>query len=115
MSAKKQAELVEAINSGNRKRIVALLLGEPEKKEEPTEKEEPAEKKKLEDKKKPEVPIHLKFALTLEEAAAYFGIGINRLREISNEKNCGFVLFVGTKRLIKRSKSETYLENISTL
>lgn len=31
MSAKKQAELVEAINSGNRKRIVALLLGEPEK------------------------------------------------------------------------------------
>ena len=37
MSAKKQAELVEAINSGNRKRIVALLLGEPEKKEEPTE------------------------------------------------------------------------------
>ena len=31
MSARKQAELVEAINSGNRKRIVALLLGEPEK------------------------------------------------------------------------------------
>ncbi|MCI9390719.1 MAG: transposase [Lachnospiraceae bacterium] len=69
----------------------------------------------MEDKKRPEVPIHLKFALTLEEEAAYFGIGINRLREISNEKNCGFVLFVGTKRLIKRSKLETYLENISTL
>ena len=109
MSAERKAELVEAINSGNRKKIVALLQGEPE------EKEEPAEKKKLEDKKKPEVPIHLKFTLTLEEAAAYFGIGINRLREISNEKNCEFVLFVGTKRLIKRSKLETYLENISTL
>lgn len=109
MLAERNAELVEAINSENRKKIVALLQGEPE------EKEEPAEKKKLEDKKKPEVPIHLKFTLTLEEAAAYFGIGINRLREISNEKNCEFVLFVGTKRLIKRSKLEMYLENISTL
>lgn len=103
MSAERKAELVEAINSGNRKKIVALRQGEPEEKEEPAE------------KKKPEVPIHLKFTLTLEEAAAYFGIGINRLREISNEKNCEFVLFVGTKRLIKRSKLEMYLENISTL
>ena len=115
MSAERQAELVETINSGDRKRIVALLQGAPEEKEKAAEKEEPAEKKKLEDKKRPEVPIHLKFALTLEEEAAYFGIGINRLREISNEKNCEFVLFVGTKRLIKRSKLETYLENISTL
>ena len=29
-----------------------------------------------------EVPIWEKYCLTLDEAAAYFGIGINKLREI---------------------------------
>ena len=51
---------------------------------------------------KHEVPIWEKSNLTLEEAAAYSGIGINKLREITNERGCNFVLFVGTKRLIKR-------------
>ena len=35
---------------------------------------------------KKEVPIWEKSNLTLEEAAAYSGIGINKLREITNEK-----------------------------
>lgn len=58
-----------------------------------------------------EVPIYEKANLTLEEASAYFGIGINKLREITNDKNCKFVLWVGSKRLIKRKICETYLEN----
>lgn len=58
-----------------------------------------------------EVPIWEKVNLTLEEASAYTGIGINKLREITNERNCDFVLFVGKKRLIKRKKLETYLES----
>lgn len=58
-----------------------------------------------------EVPIYEKSNLTLEEASAYFGIGINKLREITNDKNCKFVLWVGSKRLIKRKVCETYLEN----
>ncbi len=66
-------------------------------------------------KEKPEVPIWHKSNLTLEEAAAYFGIGVNRLREITNERGCGFVLFVGTKRLIKRTRFEEYLSNIDTI
>lgn len=33
-----------------------------------------------------EVPIWEKSNLTLEEAAAYSGIGINKLREISNDE-----------------------------
>lgn len=37
------------------------------------------------------VPIWHKAALTLEEAAKYSGIGINKLRDISNEPNCNFV------------------------
>ena len=57
-----------------------------------------------------EVPIWEKSNLTLEEASAYSGIGINKLREISNKDDCDFVLWVGTKRLIKRKKLEEYVE-----
>lgn len=64
----------------------------------------------MEEKKSIECPIWEKANLTLEEAAAYFGIGINKLREMSNDRNCRFVLFVGTKRLIKRKVLERYLE-----
>ena len=56
------------------------------------------------------VPVWEKANLSLEEAAAYFGIGINKLREITNNERCGFVLWVGTKRLIKRKLLDKYLE-----
>ena len=49
-----------------------------------------------------EVPIWEKSNLTLEEAAAYSNIGINKIREISNDESCRFLLWVGSKRLIKR-------------
>ena len=32
-----------------------------------------------------EVPIWEKYCLTLDEAAAYFGIGINKLREMTDD------------------------------
>ena len=57
-----------------------------------------------------EVPIWEKSNLTLEEAAAYTGIGVNKIREISNTDNCPFVLWVGNKRLIKRKKFDEYVE-----
>lgn len=57
------------------------------------------------------VPVWEKANLTLEEAAVYFGIGINKLREISNEEDCQFVLWVGNKRLIKRRALEKHLES----
>lgn len=56
------------------------------------------------------VPIWEKSNLTLEEASAYFGIGINKLRELSDDENCSFVLWCGSKRLIKRRILEKYLE-----
>lgn len=64
---------------------------------------------------KAEVPIWEKSNLTLEEAAAYSGIGINKLRQITNEPGCKFVLWVGTKRLIKRKGLDRYLENAWSL
>lgn len=60
--------------------------------------------------KKIEVPIWEKSNLTVEEAAAYTGIGINKIREMSSGDNCPFVLWVGNKRLIKRRKFDEYVE-----
>lgn len=57
-----------------------------------------------------EVPIWEKSNLTLEEAAAYSGIGINKLRKLTDDEDCEFVLWIGTKRLIKRRKLDAYLE-----
>ena len=57
-----------------------------------------------------EVPIWEKANLTLEEAAAYSNIGINKLRDLSNDNNCKFVLWVGSKRLIKRKLFDQYIE-----
>ena len=51
-----------------------------------------------------EVPIWEKSNLTLEEAAVYSGIGINKLRKMTDREDCAFVLWIGTKRLIKRRK-----------
>ena len=59
---------------------------------------------------KQEGPIWEKANLTIEEAAAYFGIGMNKLRELTEDEQCKFVLFVGSKRLIKRRLFEQYLE-----
>ncbi len=57
-----------------------------------------------------EVPIWEKSNLTVEEAAVYSGIGINKIREISNGDSCPFVLWVGSKRLIKRKMFDNYIE-----
>lgn len=59
-----------------------------------------------------EVPIWEKSNLTLEEAAAYSGIGINKLRQLTNDEDCEFVLWLGTKRLIKRRKFDEYIEKL---
>jgi len=62
-----------------------------------------------------EIPIWQKTNLSLEEAAAYTGIGICKLRELSNEASCEFVLWVGNKRLLKRKKLDEYLEKVSSI
>lgn len=55
------------------------------------------------------VPLWERMNLTLEEAAAYTGIGTDKLRELSNRESCVFVLWVGTKRLLKRKQLEEFL------
>lgn len=59
-----------------------------------------------------EVPVWQKVNLTLEEAAAYFNIGINKLRQMTDNRECEkYVLWVGNRRLIKRIPFESYLQN----
>ena len=70
---------------------------------------------KGENSMKYEVPIYEKSNLTLEEAAAYFNIGINKIREISDSDKCTFVLWVGNKRLIKRKLFEEYLSKMYSI
>ncbi len=61
------------------------------------------------------VPIWEKLNLTVEEAAEYSNIGVNKIREISNDDNCSFVLWIGNKRLIKRRKFDEYIEKAYSL
>ena len=56
-------------------------------------------------------PVWEKVLLTLEEASAYTGIGINKMREMADSPGCDFVLWKGRQRMIKRKKLEEYLEN----
>ena len=56
-----------------------------------------------------EVPIADKALLTLEEAAKYFNIGMPKIRELTADDHCPFVLWNGSKRLIKRKPFEDYL------
>ena len=49
--------------------------------------------------------------ITLEEAAAYTGIGVKKLRQMTDNPACEFVIWVGSRRMIKRRKMDEYLEN----
>ena len=57
-----------------------------------------------------DVPLDVKPLLTLKEASRLTGIGINKLRDMSNERNCNYVLFVGRKRMFKREALLRFLE-----
>lgn len=56
------------------------------------------------------VPLHEKFLLSIPEAAAYFGIGQNRISELALQDGCKFVVFVGNTKRIKRKKFEEFLD-----
>lgn len=55
------------------------------------------------------VPICQKTTLTVQEAASYSGIGERKLREMTDEKTCTFVMWNGSKRLIKRKQLDEYI------
>lgn len=68
------------------------------------------------DKKKVEIPVWHKQNLTIEEASKYSQIGVDRLRAITDDENCNFVLRIGNrKRLIKRKLFDEWVNSVEWL
>lgn len=59
--------------------------------------------------KEKDIPICNKVMLTVREASKYSNIGINKIGSMLREPNCPFVLYVGTKKLVKRKEFEDFL------
>lgn len=51
----------------------------------------------------------MKMTLTIKEAAEYSNIGINKIESLLRMPNCPFVLYVRTKRLVKRKEFEEFI------
>lgn len=63
-----------------------------------------------------EVPLSQKFSLNVEEAAAYFGIGERRLRQMAYEHlDDDFVLEIGSHIRFKRALFEAFLNKTSAV
>lgn len=63
-----------------------------------------------------EIPVWEKYTLSVEEAAVYFRIGENKLRNIINDnKNAAFILWNGNRPQIKRKLFEEFIDTISQI
>lgn len=62
-----------------------------------------------------EVPIWERSLITINEAADYTGIGINKLRRLANKPNTNLVIWIGSRKMFKRKKLDEYLENAVSL
>lgn len=62
------------------------------------------------------VPIWQKYTLTIEEAAAYFRIGENKLRLIiSQNPNAEYLLWNGNRVQIKRVMFEKFIDGLEAV
>ena len=63
-----------------------------------------------------EVPLWKKYALTLSEAAQYFGIGERKLQQIADEnRDTCIVIYNGVKLLFKREKFTEWLNEVNSI
>lgn len=61
------------------------------------------------------VPVCEKYTLTIKEAAAYFNIGIKKMRRMAEENTGRFSVFCGNKYLIIRPKFERFIDESSEI
>ena len=62
------------------------------------------------------IPVWERYTLSVEEAAAYFRIGENKLRRIISEnQNADFILWNGNRSQIKRKKFEKYIDGLTAI
>lgn len=57
------------------------------------------------------IPVYKKAVLSAQEASEYSNIGIHKIQELLRTPNCPFVLYVGTKKLVKRKLFEDFINN----
>lgn len=61
------------------------------------------------------VPVGEKYALTVKEAAAYFNIGIKKMRRLAEENTGRFAVLSGNKYLIVRTQFEKFINDSSQI
>ena len=62
------------------------------------------------------IPVWERYTLSIEEAAAYFRIGENKLRKIVSEnKDADYLLWNGNRPQIKRKKFEQFIDCLSVV
>lgn len=62
------------------------------------------------------VPLWNQYTLTVEEAAAYFRIGENKLRNLINtDKTANYILWNGNRAQIKRRLFEEYIDRLEAI
>ena len=61
------------------------------------------------------VPVGEKYMLTIKEAAAYFNIGIKKMRRLAEDNLGSFAVYSGNRYLIIRSKFEIFLNETSSV
>lgn len=61
------------------------------------------------------MPISKKYLLTIRESAAYFNIGIKKMRRLAEDNLGGFAVFSGNRYLINRKKFESFIEQSSEI
>ena len=61
------------------------------------------------------VPVGEKYTLTVKEAAAYFNIGIKKIRRLAEENTGRFAVLSGNKYLIIRTQFEKFINDSSQI
>ena len=65
--------------------------------------------------KENKLPVKKKYTITINEAAQYFGIGINKMRQLAQDNLGFFAVYSGNRYLIIRSKFEEFLQKTSSI
>ena len=65
---------------------------------------------RVRNKYKYDVPLWHSPIRSVAEATEYFGIGSNKIYELTEKENCPFVIWIGSRRVIKRTAFERFLE-----
>ena len=64
----------------------------------------------------PDIPIWEKYTLSIEEAAVYFRVGQNRLRQLAEENPCApYILMNGNRIQIKRKLFEKFIDEATVV